>query len=38
MLDLSPHKRRVNAVFQSWRCSRIWTVAQNIAFGLENLD
>jgi spermidine/putrescine transport system ATP-binding protein len=37
ILDLPPHKRRVNTVFQSYALFPHMTVAQNIAFGLENL-
>ena len=35
--QLPPHKRRVNTVFQSYALFPHMTVAQNIAFGLENL-
>jgi spermidine/putrescine transport system ATP-binding protein len=35
--DLPPHKRRVNTVFQSYALFPHLTLAQNIAFGLENL-
>ncbi|WP_108260646.1 ABC transporter ATP-binding protein [Mangrovicoccus ximenensis] len=34
---LPPHKRRVNTVFQSYALFPHMTLAQNIAFGLENL-
>jgi len=34
---LPPHKRRVNTVFQSFALFPHMTVAQNIAFRLENL-
>ena len=37
ILDLPPHKRRVNTVFQSYALFPHMTVEQNIAFGLENL-
>ncbi len=37
ILDLPPHKRRVNTVFQSYALFPHLTVEQNIAFGLENL-
>lgn len=35
--ELPPHKRRVNTVFQSYALFPHLTLAQNIAFGLENL-
>ncbi|HEY0213789.1 MAG TPA: ABC transporter ATP-binding protein [Paenirhodobacter sp.] len=35
--NLPPHKRRVNTVFQSYALFPHMTLAQNIAFGLENL-
>ncbi|MBE3639296.1 ABC transporter ATP-binding protein [Mangrovicoccus algicola] len=34
---LPPHRRRVNTVFQSYALFPHMTLAQNIAFGLENL-
>lgn len=34
---LPPHKRRVNTVFQSYALFPHMTLAQNVAFGLENL-
>jgi spermidine/putrescine transport system ATP-binding protein len=34
---LPPHRRRVNTVFQSYALFPHMTVAQNVAFGLENL-
>ncbi len=37
ILDLPPHKRRVNTVFQSYALFPHLSVEQNIAFGLENL-
>ncbi len=37
ILDLPPHKRRVNTVFQSYALFPHMTLEQNIAFGLENL-
>ena len=35
--SLPPHRRRVNTVFQSYALFPHMTLAQNIAFGLENL-
>ncbi len=35
--ELPPHKRRVNTVFQSYALFPHMTLAQNIAYGLENL-
>mgnify|MGYP000902046551 CR=1 FL=1 len=35
ILDLPPHKRRVNTVFQSYALFPHMTVAGNVAFGLE---
>lgn len=35
--ELPPHKRKVNTVFQSYALFPHLTLAQNIAFGLENL-
>ncbi len=37
ILDLPPHKRRVNTVFQSYALFPHLSVEANIAFGLENL-
>lgn len=37
ILDIPPHKRRVNTVFQSYALFPHLTVEANIAFGLENL-
>ncbi|MGB8813663.1 MAG: ABC transporter ATP-binding protein [Paracoccaceae bacterium] len=37
ILDLPPHKRRVNTVFQSYALFPHLTVEANIAFGLENM-
>ncbi|MCX7568001.1 ABC transporter ATP-binding protein [Sulfitobacter sp. F26169L] len=37
LLDLPPHKRPINTVFQSYALFPHLTVAQNIAFGLEML-
>ena len=37
IIDLPPHKRRVNTVFQSYALFPHMTLEQNIAFGLENL-
>ncbi len=37
ILDLPPHRRRVNTVFQSYALFPHMTLEQNIAFGLENL-
>ena len=37
ILDLPPHKRRVNTVFQSYALFPHMTLEQNIAYGLENL-
>ena len=34
---LPPHQRRVNTVFQSYALFPHMTLAQNVAFGLENL-
>lgn len=35
--DLPPHKRRVNTVFQSYALFPHMTIAQNIAYGIDNL-
>lgn len=35
--DLPPHKRRVNTVFQSYALFPHMTIAQNIAYGVDNL-
>ncbi|MFO1176506.1 MAG: ABC transporter ATP-binding protein [Paracoccaceae bacterium] len=37
ILDLPPHKRRVNTVFQSYALFPHMTLEQNIGFGLQNL-
>ena len=37
IVDIPPHKRRVNTVFQSYALFPHMTVEQNVAFGLENL-
>ncbi len=37
ILDLPPHKRRVNTVFQSYALFPHMTLEQNIVYGLENL-
>ena len=37
IIDLPPHKRRVNTVFQSYALFPHMTLEQNIAYGLENL-
>jgi len=37
IVDLPPHKRRVNTVFQSYALFPHMTLEQNIAFSLENL-
>lgn len=37
LLDLPPHKRQINTVFQSYALFPHMTVAQNIGFGLEML-
>lgn len=37
VVDLPPHKRRVNTVFQSYALFPHMTLEQNVAFGLENL-
>jgi spermidine/putrescine transport system ATP-binding protein len=37
IVDLPPHRRRVNTVFQSYALFPHLTLEQNIAFGLENL-
>lgn len=37
IVDLPPHKRRVNTVFQSYALFPHMTLEQNIAYGLENL-
>lgn len=37
IVDVPPHKRRVNTVFQSYALFPHMTLAQNVAFGLENL-
>ena len=37
MLDLPPHKRRVNKVFQSYALFPHMTLEQNTSYGLENL-
>ena len=37
IVDIPPHKRRVNTVFQSYALFPHMTLAQNVAFGLENL-
>ena len=35
--SIPPHKRRVNTVFQSYALFPHMTLAQNVAYGLENL-
>lgn len=37
IVEIPPHKRRVNTVFQSYALFPHMTLAQNVAFGLENL-
>lgn len=37
IVDIPPHKRRVNTVFQSYALFPHMTLEQNVAFGLENL-
>lgn len=37
IVNVPPHKRRVNTVFQSYALFPHMTLAQNVAFGLENL-
>ncbi|WP_369333108.1 ABC transporter ATP-binding protein [Pelagivirga sediminicola] len=37
IVDIPPHKRRVNTVFQSYALFPHMTLAQNVTFGLENL-
>jgi spermidine/putrescine transport system ATP-binding protein len=37
IVDVPPHKRRVNTVFQSYALFPHMTLEQNVAFGLENL-
>ncbi len=37
IVDIPPHKRRVNTVFQSYALFPHMTLSQNVAFGLENL-
>ncbi|MFT4012577.1 MAG: ABC transporter ATP-binding protein [Paracoccus sp. (in: a-proteobacteria)] len=37
VVDIPPHKRRVNTVFQSYALFPHMTLEQNVAFGLENL-
>ncbi|GLT11631.1 ABC transporter ATP-binding protein [Sulfitobacter porphyrae] len=37
IVDIPPHKRRVNTVFQSYALFPHMTLAQNVAFGLENM-
>ncbi|RNF36383.1 ABC transporter ATP-binding protein [Paracoccus methylarcula] len=37
LVDVPPHKRRVNTVFQSYALFPHMTLEQNVAFGLENL-
>ncbi|MFX0544308.1 ABC transporter ATP-binding protein [Roseovarius sp. S1116L3] len=37
IVDIPPHKRRVNTVFQSYALFPHMTLEQNIAFGLENM-
>lgn len=37
ILELPPHKRRVNTVFQSYALFPHMTLEQNISFGLDNL-
>lgn len=37
ILDLPPHKRRVNTVFQSYALFPHMTLEQNLSYGLENL-
>ncbi len=37
VLDLPPHRRRVNTVFQNYALFPHMTLEQNVAFGLENL-
>lgn len=37
VVDIPPHKRRVNTVFQSYALFPHMTLEQNIAFGLQNL-
>ncbi|WP_409201343.1 ABC transporter ATP-binding protein [Paracoccus aurantius] len=37
LVNIPPHKRRVNTVFQSYALFPHMTLEQNVAFGLENL-
>ncbi|MBD9525271.1 ABC transporter ATP-binding protein [Paracoccus sp. PAR01] len=37
VVEIPPHKRRVNTVFQSYALFPHMTLEQNVAFGLENL-
>ena len=37
VIDIPPHKRRVNTVFQSYALFPHMTLEQNVAYGLENL-
>ncbi|MBK0328063.1 ABC transporter ATP-binding protein [Rhodobacteraceae bacterium F11138] len=37
IVDIPPHKRRVNTVFQSYALFPHMSLEQNVAFGLENL-
>ncbi|MGK9263949.1 ABC transporter ATP-binding protein [Sinorhizobium meliloti] len=37
VVDIPPHKRRVNTVFQSYALFPHMTLEQNVAYGLENL-
>ncbi|MDX3975206.1 ABC transporter ATP-binding protein [Shinella sp.] len=37
VLDIPPHRRRVNTVFQSYALFPHMTLEQNVAYGLENL-
>ncbi|WP_322865100.1 ABC transporter ATP-binding protein [Aquicoccus sp. G2-2] len=37
IIDMPPHKRRVNTVFQSYALFPHMTLEQNVGFGLENL-